>query len=93
MPQNTGQMHVQADPPQPRASRSRKDPRLEHFVKNTAVKNRQRGRPCHQQGHKALRARLPRGMGTGPGLLCWDPHVKLGRRQRQLAGLIQEQRT
>lgn len=52
-PQDTGQMHVQADPPQPRASRSRKDPRLEHFVKNTAIKSRQRGCPCHQQGHTA----------------------------------------
>lgn len=49
--------------------------------------------PTRTYHRAALRARPPRGTGTGPGLLCWDPHVKLGRRQRQLAGLIQEQRT
>lgn len=48
--------------------------------------------PTRTHHGAALRACPPRGTGTGPGLFCWDPHVKLGRRQRQLAGLIQEQR-
>lgn len=49
-------------PTQPPALRSRKDSRLEHFVKNTAIKSHQRGCPCHQQGHTmerpCVRARL-----------------------------------
>lgn len=84
MPQDTGQMHVQArSHPTSCFKDPRKDSQLEHFVKNTAIKSHQRGCPCHQQGHTTerpcVRARLGEWEPGQVSSAFWDPHVKLGQ--------------